>query len=149
MISVTEKSLMDEALKYLSRQSYSEQRLSDKLIANGFSEVEISECFTRLKQWGYLDDREFGINRIQQLQERLKSRSFVISDLEGHGLAKNLLTELIDSCYPEEAETEIARKLLLKKGSTGKNQTKMWIHLVRVGFSENTVRHCFPSIDPT
>ena len=140
---------MDEALKYLSRQAYSEQRLSDKLIATGFPEVEIIECCTRLKHWGYLDDREFGINRIKQLQERLKSRSFIISDLENRGLAKNLLTELVDSCYPEEAETEIARKLLLKKGSTGKNQSKMWIYLLRVGFSENTVRHCFPSIDPT
>ena len=28
------------------------------------------ECINRLKSWGYLNDREFGLKRIKQLQGR-------------------------------------------------------------------------------
>jgi regulatory protein len=146
---VAEKSIMDEALRYLSRQAYSERKLSDRLRTADYSEIEIGECFTRLKNWGYLNDREFGTNRIKQLQGRFKSRSFTMLDLESQGLPKDLLTELINFYYSEERELAIAQELLLKKGNTVKSQSKMWNYLLRAGFTENTVRHCFPSIDPT
>ncbi|MGE5583071.1 MAG: regulatory protein RecX [Bacillota bacterium] len=141
---------IDKALIYLSRRAYPERRLAEKLSKDGFTEAEIGECLLRLKSWGYLNDRRFGSDRIRQLQERLKSRSYVMADLENSGLDKELIAELLESFYPEELELEIAGKLIAKKYLPIKSsQPKGWVSLIRAGFSENTVRHCFPDIDPT
>lgn len=146
---MSEKNSLDEALKFLNRQAYSERKLANKLKTAGFLETTINECLDRLRNWGYINDREFGINRIKQLQARLKSRSFTLLDLEEQGLPKDIITELINCYYPEEQELVIARKLMLKRANSLGKQSKTWGYLVRAGFSENTVRHCFPSIDPT
>lgn len=147
---MSDKSPLDEALKYLNRQAYSEKKLTGKLKAADFQETEINECLERLRNWGYINDREFGAYRVKQLQARLKSRSFIILDLEEQGLPKDIIRELMNCFYPEEQELVIARKLLLKRANlSGKQSIKIWAYLVRAGFSENTVRHCFPSIDPT
>jgi regulatory protein len=144
-----EKSSLDEALKHLNHQVYTEKKLANKLEDAGFPDEEISESLSRLKNWGYINDLEFGTARIQQLQDRLKSRSYTILDLEKQGLAKETIVELVNCYYPEDRELEIAEKLIARKAISSKKQAKMWVCLVRNGFSENTVHHCFPSIDPT
>jgi regulatory protein len=143
------KNAVDEAVKLLSRKAYSEKNLTDKLVTAGFDRTEVAECLRSLKNWHYINDREFGINRIKQLQARLKSRAYVSLDLENIGLLKDLVEELLNSYYPEDQELRIAQELLQKKANSQVNSRKMWAFLVRAGFSENTVHHCFPGIDPT
>lgn len=140
---------LEAALEYLDHQAYSEQQMVQKLKAAGFSETAIQECLSRLNNWNYLNDRKFGEARIHQLQVRLKSRAFVIFDLENHGLNHEIISELMDAYYPEEYELEIAKTLKNKKATPSKPEIKVRVYLVRNGFSENTVRQCFPSIDPT
>jgi regulatory protein len=146
---VPEKNCLEEAMGFLDRHAYSERKLAAKLKTIGFLEADINECLDRFKSWGYINDREFGVNRIRQLQERLKSRLFTMQDLETQGLPKDIISELISCYYPEEQELAIARKLILKRTTSPEKQLKTWAYLVRAGFSENTVRHCFPGIDPT
>lgn len=141
-----ERTPMDLALKSLSRQAYSRNKMVVKLNRGGFDHDQTAECITRLENWGYLNDRQFGIGRIENLQTRLKSRSFVAGDLEAQGVSSDLIRELLAEFYPETLEIEIALKLLCKK--TGKKD-KGYAFLARAGFSENTLRHCFPNIYPT
>ncbi len=140
---------LEAALEYLDHQAYSEQQLVQKLESAGFTEEAIQESLSRLKNWNYIDDRKFGESRIHQLQLRLKSRVFVALDLENHGLNKEIINELMDAYYPEEDELKIAATLIKKKTTPSKSKVKVRVYLVRNGFSENTVRQCFPSIDPT
>ncbi len=141
---------METALKYLSRQSFTEHKLSSKLKTAGFEDEEVTETISRLKIWGYLNDREFGVNRIKKLQERLKSRSCIELDLKNNGISTNLINKLLDLYYPEQMEIQIARELLQKKTSSGRFDTvKLWSYLLRAGFSENTIHLCFPNVDPT
>ncbi|HBE80444.1 MAG TPA: hypothetical protein DDW65_22070 [Firmicutes bacterium] len=140
---------VDEAVKLLSRKAYSEKNLADKLVTVGFDRTEVAECLHSLRNWHYINDREFAINRIKQLQTRLKSRAYTRLDLENLGLPKDLAGELLNTLYPEEQELRIAQQLLQKKANSQVNLRKMWAFLVRAGFSENTVHHCFPGIDPT
>ncbi|HBF38866.1 MAG TPA: hypothetical protein DDW50_16295, partial [Firmicutes bacterium] len=88
-------------------------------------------------------------SRIHQLQSRLKSRMYTKLDLKSRGLSQEIISELMDEYYPDEQELVIATKLLSKKATSSKPQVKIRAYLVRNGFSENTVRQCFPSIDPT
>ncbi len=138
-----ERTPISLALKSLSRQAYSRSKIAVKLKQAGFDEAQTDECITRLENWGYLNDREYGIGRIATLQARLKSRGYVAGDLESQGISSKLIHELLAEFYPEEMEMEIARKLLAKKAN---QKNKGYGSLARAGFSENTLRHCFPDI---
>lgn len=143
---MSERTPMDLALKSLSRQAYSRAKLATRLGRAGFEEPQIDECLKRLENWGYLNDREYGIARIATLQKRLKSRNYVASDLEAQGLSPELIGQLLAEFYPEEMEIEIAWKLLKKKAGVAKKGLGL---LARAGFSENTIQHCFPDRYPT
>lgn len=134
---------MDLALKSLSRQAYSRNKMIAKLNRAGFDENQTNECVGRLENWGYLNDREFGIGRIATLQARLKSRNYVAGDLESQGISSHLIHDLLAEFYPDEMELEIARKLLWKKKD---RKNKGYSLLVRAGFSESTVHRCFPDL---
>ncbi|MGE5606579.1 MAG: regulatory protein RecX [Bacteroidota bacterium] len=140
---MAERTPMDLALKSLSRQAYSRSKMVAKLNRAGFDDDQTNQCVGRLENWGYLNDREFGIGRIATLQARFKSRNFVAGDLESQGLSSELVQELLAEFYPEEMELEIARKLLQKKQ---RPKHKGYDVLVRAGFSESTVHRCFPEL---
>lgn len=140
---MAERTPMDLALRSLSHQAYSRSKMVAKLNRAGFDEDQINQCVSRLENWGYLNDREFGIRRIATLQARLKSRNYVAGDLESQGLSSELVRELLTEFYPEEMELEIARKLLQKKRD---KKTNGYSLLIRAGFSESTVHHCFPEL---
>lgn len=134
---------MDLALKCLSRRAYSRSKIAAKLNRAGFDEIQINECVRRLENWGYLNDREFGINRIATLQARLKSRNYVAGDLEAQGISHESVQELLAEFYPEEMEAEIACKLLERKPN---KKNKGYALLLRAGFSESTIHRCFPDL---
>lgn len=141
---------MDVALSLLDHRAYTEQKLAEKLSASGFGPEDTHETLSRLKSWGYLNDNEYGINRITTLQARFKSRVFVEGDLLVNGLNTELIQELMNSYYPESLEIDIARQLLRRK-SHAKKQKSTWgpAFLMRSGFSENTIQHCFPEVSST
>ena len=101
---MSERTPMDLALKCLSRQAYSRAKMTTRLGRAGFEESQIDECLKRLENWGYLNDREYGIARIATLQKRLKSRNYVAADLEAQGLSPDLIRQLLADFYPEAME---------------------------------------------
>lgn len=145
-----ETTAMQLALKHLDRQAYSEGKLRQKLELSGVSNPEAEEAITRLKSWGYLNDWEFGKNRVLALQARLKSREYVRCDLTENGLANALVDELLAAFYPRDAELEIARNFLKKRNRASKkpdpHARSNWAALARAGFSEETIHGCFPEI---
>jgi regulatory protein len=144
------KSPMDLALSLLGHRAYTEQKLAEKLSESGFDPGDIQETLIRLKNWGYLSDKEYGIHRMATLQARLKSRFFVEGDLLVNGLNPELIQELMNIYYPESLEIDIARQLLRRK-LHAKRQSKTWgpAFLMRAGFSENTIHQCFPEVSST
>lgn len=145
---MAEKTVMDQALKLLSRQAYSATKLSEKLKRSGYSAEEIMDCLKRLEGWGYLNDRNYGINRIEAMKAKLKSRYYVENNLIESGLNQILVKELLEENYPESLEYSIAKKFLLSKNSTNKvKKHPQWMVLARAGFSEETIRKCFPDRD--
>ena len=141
------KTPLQMSLDFLSRRAYTEQELSEKLSTCRFSDEEISECLQRLKSWGYLNDLNFGINRIISLKAKLKSRDYIKNDLLKHGLTTEACDDLMDINYPEETEKDIALELLKKKFyKRPKSTSQGAFFLQRAGFSEDTIHHCFPNL---
>jgi SOS response regulatory protein OraA/RecX len=142
--------VMEAALKCLDKQALTAQKLTDKLLRSGFEVAAVAECVERICHWGYLNDRQFGVDRLKFLQAKLKSRSYIEADLAHTGLEQSVVNELMDEYYPEVIEVDIAQKLLAHKFNSQKNSVvKMGQYLLRTGFSENTVRQCFPGISST
>lgn len=138
------------ALKLLDRRAYSEAKLRQKMEQSGIFDLQSELAIARLKSWGYLDDREYGKNRVRALQIRLKSREYVRGDLTEDGLEGGLVDELLSEFYPWGAELEIARDFLKKRvrpnQKTVLRARSEWTALVRAGFSEETIRDCLPEI---
>jgi SOS response regulatory protein OraA/RecX len=142
--------VLETALKYLDKQALTVQKLSDKLLQAGFESAVVAECVERIGAWGYLDDRLFGTDRLRTLQARLKSRKYIEADLTHSGVAQPLVDELLEAYYPEVIELDIAQRLVARKFKRQKDsQVKIGQYLLRAGFSENTVRQCFPDISST
>ncbi|HOJ77307.1 MAG TPA: regulatory protein RecX [Bacillota bacterium] len=141
--------IMDVALKLLSKQSYSQSKLYERLRRNGFDSETIEDCIIRLVEWGYLNDREYTSRKIELLIAKLKSRCYIKNYLINEGLEENLIDSLLDEAYPESLEIQIAERLLTKHRNSSKKRTVDYRILVRGGFSENTISKCFPELDTT
>ncbi len=139
---------MDAALKLVGRQPYSERRLQERLLKMGFAAAEIAACLERMNGWGYLNDRAYGVARIELLKRRLKSRAYVEADLAAEGLARELIAEVLSEQYSAAEEIAIARSLLakLKRPGAGPPGVKECQKLARAGFAEHTIRQCLPEI---
>jgi SOS response regulatory protein OraA/RecX len=142
--------VLETALKYLDKRAQTVRQLTDKLVQDGFASDAIAECIARICEWGYLNDRQFGADRLQSLLAKCKSRNYIETDLIGAGLAQPVVDELLAEYYPEVTELDIAQKLVARKFDRQKDSpVKMGQYLFRAGFSENTVRQCFPGLSST
>jgi SOS response regulatory protein OraA/RecX len=139
-----EDQALETALKYLNNRAMTTQRLTDKLLQDGFTTAAVTECVARVSNWGYLNDYQFGVDRLRLLQTKLKSRNYIEADLRHAGLEQRLVGDLLDKYYPEATEVDIARKLIARKFAAQKDAAaKMEQYLLRTGFSEDTVSRCF------
>ena len=86
---MAEQRVMDAALKLLAKQDLSRAQLSRKLSKAGFGEEEIVQSLDRLSGWGYLDDRKYGIGRVECFKAKLKSRNYTRMALLDAGLDLN------------------------------------------------------------
>jgi SOS response regulatory protein OraA/RecX len=142
--------VMAEALKQLGRQTMATRKLTEKLLQADFDAAAVEECVARLRGWGYLDDRQFGIDRLRSLQIKLKSRRYIEEYLLHSGLEPLLVGDLLAECYPETLELDVAKKALTRKFSGKPHSTVQMIqYLFRAGFSEDTVGQCFPDRSST
>ncbi len=141
---MSNQKVMEIALKLLAKRNYTNSQLVNKLAENGFESEEIEECFQELTRWNYLNDYNYGVTRIIFLQKKMRSLAYVENDLLSKGIASQVVTTLLEEYYPLELELEIAKNFLHQKYSNNKIPASGWRLLVNAGFSENTLRHCFP-----
>lgn len=140
---MAEQRVMDAALKLLAKQDLSRAKLSRKLSKAGFGEEEIVQSLDRLSGWGYLDDRKYGIGRVECFKAKLKSRNYTRMALLDAGLDEGLIESILDEYYPAEAEIQVIAALLRKRGPR-RTSIQEWNYLVRSGFDEEAVRRCLP-----
>ncbi|MDX1567725.1 MAG: regulatory protein RecX [Longimicrobiales bacterium] len=102
----------DAALHLLSFRARSVTEMERRLRKKDFDESVVSEVVTRLLDLGYLDDREFAR---QFLEERLRRRPrgpfALVQELQKRGVDRGLAEEVLDALMAEREidEADLAR----------------------------------------
>jgi len=102
--------------------------------------AKIDRVIARLKEYGYLDDKSFAENYTQLRQQNEKfGQRRVSQELSRKGIARQTITETIDSKYAEISEETLARQHLerkrIRKPENEKESARVVRRLVTAGFS--------------
>ena len=134
---------LDYAYRLLARRDYSEQELSTKLLAKGFTEEAVTRTIFRLKEQKYLSDPRLAADQI----ERLKAQGFGPEGIKVKLSQKGFSSETIDYALSanEEVDTRTsARKLLASRFAADalkqpQTYARAFRLLLRRGYSQDVV----------
>ena len=101
----------DKILKLLSRGSYTEKRIIDKLQKLGASEKEIELVLKELRKYSLLDDKQVIEEYLEYAEARNYGYNRIIQDLYNKGVKKSEIDKIT---YNEVNELKRAKKCLNK-----------------------------------
>ncbi|MDP9490600.1 MAG: RecX family transcriptional regulator [Actinomycetota bacterium] len=90
------------ALRALRHRDRSRRDIENRLERAGIAEDERARALDDLSAAGLLSDDRFAHERAQQLAKRNASNALIRSDLRHHGIAAEVVEEVVDGLEPEE-----------------------------------------------
>lgn len=145
---LNESGLYDYAVKALGRTMRTEaelRRLMRQRVEPGEAgQPIIDTVITRLKEYGYLDDKSFAetYTRLRQENEKLGQRT-VRQKLTQKGVPAPIVNETIEARYAETDEETLARQHIerkrLRKPENEKETARIMRRLVAAGFSTGII----------
>ena len=135
------------AMNLLTKKDYTEKQLRKKLLDGYYNSNQIDVTVQFLKEYGYIDDARYVSNYFfSNIQS--KPRNKIIQKLLEKGISQELIDELVDGIYAEEAELagvpdemELGRALLDRKkydiSGSIKEKQKAYGYLLRKGISSD------------
>ena len=143
-----ENALHEYAVKSLGRRMRSESELRRLMHAKVEREetgaAKINSVIARLKEYGYLDDTAFAENytQLRQQNEKFGARR-VTQELNRKGIAKQTVTDTVESKYDEVSEEALAREHLerkrIRKPENEKETARVMRRLITAGFSPGVI----------
>jgi len=143
-----ENALHEYAVKSLGRRMRSESELRRLMHAKVEREetgaAKINSVIARLKEYGYLDDTAFAENytQLRQQNEKFGARR-VTQELNRKGIAKQTITDTIETKYAEVSEESLAREHLerkrIRKPENEKETARVMRRLITAGFSPGVI----------
>jgi regulatory protein len=95
------KALAD-ALTLLGRRDFTEAALRARLLKRGHDEPQVDEAVRRCIEYGYVDDRAWGMRRASELfRRRPMGRSGLLHDLRRQGIPSTMAEQVADDAYAE------------------------------------------------
>jgi regulatory protein len=82
--------------------------------AAGYTREEIDDAIERLKDLGYIDDRNYAERFLEIQIDKKRGRRRVAEELRRHGIEARLADEVIAEGYPEDVERDNALALAEK-----------------------------------
>jgi regulatory protein len=143
-----EAALNDYAIKSLGRRMRSEADLrrlmQAKVEREDSGSAKINAVILRLKEYGYLDDTAFAENYTQLRQQNEKfGQRRVSQELNRKGIARQTITDTIESKYADISEEALARQHLerkrIRKPENQKETARVMRRLVTAGFSVGVI----------
>jgi regulatory protein len=134
---------LDYAYRLLARRAYSEQELTEKLLAKGFVEAAVARTIARLKTQGYLNDARLAADQA----ERLRSRGFgpegIRAKLTQKGLPPETVAQTLETSE-ENQDLDSAQRLLASRFSADalkepQTHARAFRLLLRRGYSQEIV----------
>ena len=92
---------VEPALRALRYRDRSAAELDARLERRGVGEAEREQALETLERIGYVDDERFARTRAEQLADRGSGDALIRHDLEGRGLAAELVEAALAALEPE------------------------------------------------
>lgn len=121
------------AYSWLSKQDYSEKALEMKLYRSYAHKTWIRELLRKLKEQGYLDDKNFALQWIASKKYSKKKMEYILFQ---KGLSEDVIREALKEAY-QDPTAEIQR-IWDKLGS--KEKEKKIIALLRKGYNYSEIQ---------
>jgi regulatory protein len=108
--------LLNVALRALGGRAYSSGELREKLQRRAKSAADVDAVLTKLKEAGYLNDRQFAENyAASRLQNQGLGKMRVLRDLRQRRVAPKLAEQVTDKTYEKTSETDLIEEFLRRK----------------------------------
>lgn len=151
---------MERAFRLLSYKPRSVAEMRERLLEKEWAEeAVVDQVITRLKELGYLDDREFARQfASSRLTVKPLGRTRLRFDLKRRRLQSETIEQALDKAFEEKSEEELIEKAISKrirlKGAPRNREEskKLFDFLMRRGFSYELIRrkiddHSIPTGD--
>ncbi|MEW6776662.1 MAG: regulatory protein RecX [Bdellovibrionota bacterium] len=134
---------LEQAVRYLSRRTVSEQRLREYLSRKGYGEDDIGKAVERLKEKKYLSDKDLARARAGALLKRSGYWGRAIRHkLREEGIGKEDAAEAERAVGQEEDPKQLARGLVERRYGANWQETprrRVASFLERRGFSPDVI----------
>jgi len=132
----------DKALNIIERSMKTEKEMKDRLKRSGYSEYVIERITSFLKEYKFIDDKNYAANYVKFNSKR-KSKRQIQFELKKKGIDNYLIDEVLES-YDDEVEGQIIdkylEKFLLEDGTIPEEKfNKIAANLYRKGFKNSTI----------
>jgi regulatory protein len=104
---------VEQALRALCYRDRSTSELDARLARAGVGEPERAQALETLERVGYVDDGRYARTRAEQLADRGSGDTLIRYDLEGRGIAAELVEAALAALEPER---ERAKRVLERRG---------------------------------
>lgn len=125
-----------QAVKRLTLQSHSKNKLRKALLRKEISEEVVEQVIDDFSTAGYLNDEDYATRLIQGAKSKKRGPYWIKQKLQMHGINHVLAERLLNEHYPREEQIENARALLAKKNA---DPRKAYGLLVRNGYSGDII----------
>ncbi len=124
------------ARRGLARRHHAEAELEAKLRDRGVSAEATATALARLRELGYLDDREFARSLVTE-RSRRRGPALIAAELAARGIAPELATEVLAE-VGRDRQMETARRLVARRRGRRARDLAAW--LLQQGFPPDVVQ---------
>lgn len=136
------KRAKERALYLLERRMFTVSMMRDKLIYNDYPQCVVENVLSFLKEYGYLDDKEYACIYIRNYSSK-KSRKQIMLDLHIKGIEKQLVNDFFkeyeyseEQCFARQFERYVRGKDL----ANFSDRNKVFRYFYGKGFPTNLIK---------
>lgn len=131
-----ETAAFDRGLRYSVKKVVSERQMKDYLCRLGFGDIAVSKAITKLKEYGYVDDKKFVSAYIATYKSMLGKKRLALG-LKSAGIEDELIDEALDNVESGSSCREFAAKYM--RTHKLPDMTKMRSYLLYRGFDYDEI----------
>lgn len=151
------KELLDEsekeqalakALTFVSKTLKTKKQVKEYLLKKGYSEDVVWYCIDKLKEYSYIDDKEYSRRYIESVSKNQGQR-LVEYKLMAKGVKKDDISFAFDNCEIDANENarNVVHKYLKNKELTKENLAKAYRYLLNRGFSYDQASYAIKNFE--
>lgn len=132
-------------MQFIAYRPRSEKEVRDRLKRRGFADEAIEEAIERVTYWGYLDDRKFAEQWVEnRVRHRPRGSRLLRQELIQHGVDRDIADQVVEETEMDEYQgaLELARKRIrqLDNLDASTRHRRLSDYLARRGFDWGVVR---------